>query len=1206
MMRLETPSRGVSKDRPKLPIEAEEQKIREMIRRSDTCLFIGETGSGKSTKIPLYILDELATGERVAITQPRRVAARSVARYVAEQRGSKIGGEIGFQVRFDDQTTEGTRANFMTVGILLRKLQNDPLLKEFAMVMVDEAHERSIDIDITLGLLKRTQAARERAHMKPLKILVTSATLEKEKFEHFFEGAPLLEVPGRLHPVEIVYEPEVKKDYWVTAAERAERVIREEPSGHLLIFMPGKREIDETMKALEGRFSPADVEILPLYGEMAPEDQDRIFQPSTKRKIVISTNIAETSVTVPGLCAVIDSGYIKQMQFNDHSGIDSLVTVSHSKSGCDQRAGRAGRDRAGTCYRLYAKTQQDTVGFGLSYEERSNFQTPEILRSNLSHVVLMMKKMKIQDIASFDLIDAPKDGAIIKAIMTLKVLGALDEKEELTDIGRVMAELPLKPELARMILAAQNHGCVNEVCTAGAFIELPSVFIRPKGKEDEADRAHKMFQDAKSDIASLLTIWKQYESVEPQHRFRWANDRYLRIKTLEEVRSIRFQLFDELKRHGISAAGESAKIETVMTAMTAGLVENLLMKNGRFAYTRLHDGVSDIFIHPGSNLFQLLPKFIAAAHVKNTGRKTYASMGMTISLPIILAAAPHLIEKKETTYAYDPLEDTVFANSVLGLRFLEDNLGNVKERAATSEAVPVFAAALVNGYVDLPFVEHNRRMEVELNKLYQRSRGTMGTLSLVQWYSEHLGTACSKREAEIMQDQLMIRMEQLYPPEKMEELEASFPESLTMKKTSDEEAYSIPLEYIYEPARSYYWNVTERFEIRARVTLDELRRLDGPVSIGPEANKHRVTFSYTDEYRYEMDDTDPKALYQSINRRVVVRKWNEWIKPTEEYLTLTSEESLPTREVVSQTHPPIRYGIDLDGNQLLAIPTIALTWQYDDRAGTSVMRFRINYCQDEKAAEEEYANAKKHRTIEIQKKPSTQTESAFLPPPSRRREERDSSDVFYSPQPFQSGGLTSSLAERLRRGKDPVDSVKNRPEDTDSLRSINEQPKHQKETMTTEIRMSLTRDAQIAQVVLEDLRAALPIIKSDEKANDLQKKQSKWRESATERLKEVRRVETELQTSTDVERARGIVVEQTRKTAKIVDDVSRFMGGRNDTQERLRAMIGLIPEIEREWGGTLSAENLTKILPSLLTLAQQPKTIEELRKEIGETVAEEF
>lgn len=698
------------KEAIELPILEFAGEIREAVKENQTAVIVGETGSGKTTQIPRLLREVMPADAKIAITQPRRVAARSVARYVAEQVGCRIGDEVGFQVRFEDHTTEGTRINFMTDGILLRKIQDDPLLQNYAAVMVDEAHERSLNIDFTLGLLKRLQKKRAETGIAPLKIIVTSATLEKEKFARYFGNSPTVEVPGRLYPVDVHYTKERGYDYPKAAAEKAQSIINADKPGDILIFMPGQEEIDKTVKEME-RLDLQGVEFLPLYGQMSPEDQDRIFEKSQKRKIIIATNIAETSVTVPGVRHVIDSGLIKQMEFDSQTGIESLVTKNHAKSGCIQRAGRAGRLAPGECHRLY--TEAD-------FNSRQEFQVPEIQRSNLAHVVLMMKQIGIDDVKSFEFIDPPEAGTLDQALDTLKTLGALDEQEKLTEIGEVMAELPLEPEKARMVIEAEKYGCVEAVCTIASFLGGKSVFSRPNEKKFDADAAHAKFRNSASDFLTLLNVWQAYEASD--YRDGWARDNFLNSKTLAEVRQVRYQLLRALRRNGIHAS-ETADPDAIGKSIAAGLVGNLMEYSGRHAYRRVKDNASGFFIHPSSAAFHNAPRFFVPAEIVRT-TKTFARIIQEVKPEWIREIAPQMTREEPRDTYYDQARDQVMQKFSISMKgsyqpFLEE------ERLLAGEsAARIFAEALASGKIDHPLAKENKATIDTLNDLWRRAEGS--------------------------------------------------------------------------------------------------------------------------------------------------------------------------------------------------------------------------------------------------------------------------------------------------------------------------------------------------------------------------------------------------------------------------------------------------------------------------------------------------
>ncbi|MBI5045123.1 MAG: DEAD/DEAH box helicase [Candidatus Levybacteria bacterium] len=736
-----------------LPILQYAEEIKELVSESDTTIIVGETGSGKTTQLPHLLREILPPDSRIAITQPRRIAATEVARYVASQIDQPLGEEVGYKIRFDNNTTEGTKLNFMTDGILLREMLQDPLLKNYGAVMVDEVHERSLNIDFILGLLKRTQKERGSQGLSPLKIVVASATLEKEKLSDFFEGAATIEVPGRLHPVETEYMSEDQYnsyrtidnygnsgfDYVRAAVDKTLDVLPESVDGNILIFMPGTREINDTIEGLRKQ-GQGDYEVLPLHGQLSSEEQERIFRPSDKRKVIVSTNIAETSVTPPGVVAVIDSGKIRQKEFNPSTGIEALVTEDHAKSGCKQRSGRAGRLMPGTSYRLFT---QD------NFERRREFQLPEIKRSNLAHVVLMMKKMGIDDISSFEFIDPPTQSAINKAFTTLEHLGAIGEDEQLTEVGHRMAELPLRPELSRMIIEAQKYGCVEDVATLAGFFGNKSVFVRPQGNEEEASYIHYQFSDVDSDFITLLNVWKEYER--RNYDRRWARDNFLNIGVLREVGEVKAQLRDILEESGVSFEGNESE-DGIAKAVTAGFIENLLQNSGFSFSSGYHqviksDNNADILIHPSSALTRRRPTFIVAADIVETSRK-FARTCQVVTPELIHEVAPQMVNAEDRGYYYSPLEDKVYKTVDYTFKGGVVPFGSERQLVTGVDAVRGFADALMSGVVRNETVSENARQAAFYDELAWRAGGmrTSSGGSLEDFYIEKLGTICSKKE----------------------------------------------------------------------------------------------------------------------------------------------------------------------------------------------------------------------------------------------------------------------------------------------------------------------------------------------------------------------------------------------------------------------------------------------------------------------------
>ncbi len=716
----------VDKNAEQLPILEHKKSIMEILDNSETGIVIGETGSGKTTQIPLFLLEKLGKNEKIAVTQPRRVAARSVAKFVAGKSGCKIGEEVGFNVRFEDRTTEGTRLTFMTDGILLRKIQEDKLLSSYEVVVVDEAHERSLNIDFVLGLLKQIQVKRNEIG-KPLKVVVTSATLEKEKFKQYFNSAPSIEVPGRLHPVEMHFEETTPVNVMEAASEKVKKIVSESDRGDILIFMPGKQEIEDTIGRIQ-KMKLANLEVLPLFGDMSPEDQDKIFNKLDKRKVVVATNIAETSVTVPGLKYVIDSGLIRQVEYDHNTGIESLLTKYHAKSGAKQRAGRAGRTEPGECYRLY--TESD---FNNKFQE---YQTPEIVRSNLSHVVLMMKNIGIENVEDFDFIDPPEKQAFLSAIKTLKNLGALDETGKMTKIGEIMSDLPLEPHLGRMVLEAQNHGCVQEIATIAAFLNGRSVFMRPKDKEDEAEQIQSQFKDSESDFMSLLNVWNSYA----QNGFKdsWAYKNFLNAKVLKEVESVRNQLLRSLKQNNIRATSLLNK-EAIGKSLTSGLIENLFEHSRKYWYKGVIKESEDIKVFPGSstrgNTFDW---FVSEDIYTNAKGDTYARTIQKVKPEWIVEVAPNLVDKSIKGYSYDKSIDNVVQNIKYYLKSTRTELISKNEISEGREAEKTFAEYLANNDKILEFQGDNKEVINQLNVLFKKSLGKIQSTNLKSEYQKIL------------------------------------------------------------------------------------------------------------------------------------------------------------------------------------------------------------------------------------------------------------------------------------------------------------------------------------------------------------------------------------------------------------------------------------------------------------------------------------
>jgi HrpA-like RNA helicase len=639
-----------------LPVAHLRDHLREEIRLHPNFVLIGETGSGKTTCLPPLLLEmrnELGLEGGIAVTQPRRFAATNVTERVAEMMQCPIGDQVGYHIRFEDVTSEETDITFMTDGILLRKIQFDPLLTEYSIVMIDEAHEQSTNIILSLGLLKEVNKRRLLADIEPIRIVVTSATIERNRFaEYIGEGDKdnSVAIEGKMFPVQVFYEKDIPFDFDYTqaAADKVKHIIDNHLDGDILIFMPGKKEINLTIENILTTVGDQDLEILPLHAELPPEEQDKIFLPTNKRRVIVATNVAETSVTIDGVIHVIDSGLIKQTQFNPRSGIEQLVLTEHAISGLDQRKGRAGRTAPGFCYRLYTED---------SLRRRPQYQTSELLRSNLAEVVLTMKKIGIENIADFDFLDRPDIAAIKQALQTLTTLGALDSDGHITEIGDWLVELALEPRLGRMIIEAlePDTDCVNEISIIASFLNGKNVFVEPLDEELAvlADQAHAQFRKgADSDFIVLLQIWQAYQA--SGYSDDWAKMNFLNEKVLTEARNVRLDILDVLANHEIYIDPEAPveiKKDAINRSLTAGLIGNLLKKTDKYLYSKADGTKAHISIRRDSILNYSntrMGSYIVADEIfTNPQGKTYACNCLEVKKEWLWEYLPDLFPHKQ-------------------------------------------------------------------------------------------------------------------------------------------------------------------------------------------------------------------------------------------------------------------------------------------------------------------------------------------------------------------------------------------------------------------------------------------------------------------------------------------------------------------------------------------------------------------------------
>ncbi|MFN3543597.1 MAG: ATP-dependent RNA helicase HrpA [Thiobacillus sp.] len=624
---------------PDLPVSSRRDDILAALAKHRVLILCGETGSGKTTQIPKMCLEAgVRAGKLIGCTQPRRIAARSVAARIAQELGAELGGLVGYKVRFTDRVREDTAIKVMTDGILLAESQGDPLLSRYDTLIIDEAHERSLNIDFLLGYLKTLVEKRA-----DLRVVITSATIDADRFSRHFDGAPVIEVSGRLYPVEIRWRPIERSDREdaqasakggrekkdkdapdvVTAILDATDELAREGPGDILVFLPGEREIRDTAEALR-KHHPPGTEILPLFSRLSVAEQDAIFKPtSALRRIVLATNVAETSLTVPGIRYVIDPGTARVKRYSARNKVEQLLIEKVSQASANQRAGRCGRVADGICIRLYDEAD---------FNNRPRFTDPELLRSSLAGVILRMKSLNLGDVVGFPFIDPPSNRLVTDGYQLLAELHAIDEQGQLTKIGRQLAKLPLDPRIARMLLAAEQHRCVREMLVIASALSVQDPRDRPMERAQAADEKHRIFQDERSDFMGWIKLWKWYDE---QLKHKKTNrqlqtllsDHFLSPRRMREWRDIHGQLHAQMGELGLKENEKEAGYDAIHQALLTGLLGNIGFKSDE-AKGRPKPGEGNyqgargikLAVHPGSALAKKQPKWIVAAELTDTGR----------------------------------------------------------------------------------------------------------------------------------------------------------------------------------------------------------------------------------------------------------------------------------------------------------------------------------------------------------------------------------------------------------------------------------------------------------------------------------------------------------------------------------------------------------------------------------------------------------
>ena len=787
-----------------LPVVARREEIAELIAANQVVVVAGETGSGKTTQLPKICL-QLGRGifGQIGHTQPRRIAARTVANRIAEELGQPLGDSVGYQVRFTDQSTEHTHIKLMTDGILLAEIQRDPLLTNYDTLVIDEAHERSLNIDFLLGYLKTLLPKRP-----DLKIVITSATIDLEKFSRHFDDAPIIEVSGRTYPVDIHYRPSADSDADLNEQVIAavEELLQEEKSsprrgGDILVFMSGEREIRECAKAL--RDAPLQhIDVLPLYARLSLAEQSRVFAPHKGRRIVLATNVAETSITVPGIRYVIDPGTARISRYSYRSKIQRLPVEPISQASANQRAGRCGRVSAGVCIRLYEESD---------YLQRPEFTDAEILRTNLAAVILQMLQLRIGDIRDFPFVDPPDQRLINDGYSLLQELQAVDGKGHVTPLGRALSRLPLDPRLARMLVESGKTGSLRELLIIVAALAVQDPRERPTEKRQAADEKHKQWEHEHSDFLTLVNLWDGYEAqrqdLSASQLRKWCQKNYLSWLRLREWRDIHHQLRLAIRDLDLEMNREPADYASVHKAILPGLLGNIGVKDENKEFLGCRNRRFHIF--PGSGQFKKPPHWVVAAQLLETSR-LFAHTVAKIEPEWVLGCSEHLVKRNYFEPHYNPRSGAVMAFEKVTLYGLvlvdKQRIHYGKLDPATAREVFIREALVEQRYRGKgKFFQHYKDLLAELEDLEAKSRRrdiVVDDEVVFRFFDERLpadivnlaGFDKWRKQAEQKEPQLLFIPRELMMQQDAGHVgEAQFPDSITSG------GIEYPVSYHFEP-----------------------------------------------------------------------------------------------------------------------------------------------------------------------------------------------------------------------------------------------------------------------------------------------------------------------------------------------------------------------------------------------------------------------
>lgn len=703
-----------------LPVVERRDDILKLIATHQVVVVCGETGSGKTTQLPkLCLLLGRGTRGKIAHTQPRRLAARSLAARIAEELGCPLGAQVGYKVRFQDRVQDSTYVKVMTDGMLLAEIQSDPELREYDTLIIDEAHERSLNIDFLLGYIHRLLPRRP-----DLKLIITSATIDPQHFAAHFGNAPVIEVSGRTYPVEIRYRPLLGEDEDQRQRGREQAIVdavdelAAEGPGDILVFLPGERAIRETSEQLR-KHHPPQTDILPLYARLSATQQNQVFKPHSGRRIVLSTNVAETSLTVPGIRYVVDTGLVRISRYNYRTKVQRLPIEPVSQASANQRSGRCGRVAAGVCIRLYSEDD---------YLSREPFTTAEIQRTSLAAVILQMATQGLGDVEAFPFLDAPDQRYISDGYKLLYELGAVDGRHRVTPLGRKLARLPVDPRLGRMLLAAHDKHCLSELLVMVAVLETADPRERPLEHSQAADEKHALFGDGRSDFLSYLNLWRAFSAQSrhlSQNKLRaWCREHFIAYSRMREWIDVHRQLQAGVHAMGLSSNLAEAEYRAIHEALLTGLLGNVAFQIEPNEYLGARNLKFTLF--PGSGLIKKKPKWVVAAELVETGRR-YLRTVAAIEPDWLESLAAHLIKRSyaEPHWAKQRAQVVAFESVTLyGLPLVQQRKIDFGQIDPPVSRQLFIRHALVNGEWQTreAFALHNRRLLQDLEELEAKSR----------------------------------------------------------------------------------------------------------------------------------------------------------------------------------------------------------------------------------------------------------------------------------------------------------------------------------------------------------------------------------------------------------------------------------------------------------------------------------------------------